>query len=280
MFVIIGATGIVGREVVSRLRAGGAGVTAVTRNDRTAQFPPGTVVVQGDPSIPRLPDATWDGAEAVLLSSRAALGTATEILAAAADHGVRRVVAISAATVEFPAGEPRFIAGFRALEHAAEASGLRWSSLRCSDFHANALAWAPQLRTGDVVRGAYGKAATSPIHERDIAAVAVRALTEDDHHGRHYVLTGPAALTQYDKVRLLGAALNRHLSFAELTPEQVRAAMTAQGLPDDVPDRLLGSLADYARAAGSTTTTVADLLGRPALDFATWAADHATAFTR
>ncbi|MFC9962809.1 SDR family oxidoreductase [Nocardia ignorata] len=141
---------------------------------------------------------------------------------------------ISAATVEFPAGEPRFMAGFRALEAAAQSSGMAWTALRCSDFAANTLAWAPQLRAGDVVRGAYRDAATSPIHERDIAAVAVRALTEEGHGNRSDVLTGPRSLTQPDKVRILGP----------------------------------------------TTATVADLLDRPAQDFATWVTDHAAAFTR
>ncbi|MCX4091756.1 NAD(P)H-binding protein [Nocardia sp. alder85J] len=279
MFVVIGATGTVGREAVTQLRARGSRVTAVTREPATAKLPPGTVVVQGDPSVPSLPEHTWDGAEAVLLTSRAAVASSPEILSAAADHGVRRVVVVSASTVEYPAGEPRFTAGFRALEAAAEASGLGWTILRCADFDANALAWVPQLRGGDVVRGAYGTAATSPIHERDIAAVVVRALTGDDDHGRRYVLTGPHSLTQYDKARILGEVIGRDLSFLELAPEQVRAAMTAQGLPDEVPDRLLGSLSDYARVPGPTTDTVAELLGRPALDFAAWAADHVAAFT-
>lgn len=70
--------------------------------------------------------------------------------------------------------------------------------MRCADFDANVLAWVPQLHGGNVVRGAYGTAAISPIHERDIAAVAVRALTENSHHGRRYILTGTQSLTQYD----------------------------------------------------------------------------------
>ena len=54
--------------------------------------------------------------------------------------------------------------------------------------------------------------------------------------------------------------------------------MLAAGRPAEIPDRLLGSPADYARAPGPATTTVADLLGRPARTFAQWAADHAGAF--
>ena len=51
--------------------------------------------------------------------------------------------------------------------------------------------WAPQIRAGDVVRWCYAEAATAPVHERDLAAVAVRALCEEGHDGSQYVLTGP-----------------------------------------------------------------------------------------
>jgi hypothetical protein len=43
----------------------------------------------------------------------------------------------------------------------------------------------------------------------------------------------------------------------------VRQAMLAQGLAEEIPDRLLGSLRDYASQPGPTTSTVAELLGRP-----------------
>ncbi|MCW2919300.1 MAG: NmrA family transcriptional regulator [Actinomycetia bacterium] len=98
------------------------------------------------------------------------------------------------------------------------------------------------------------------------------------HVGRSYLLTGPQSLTQCDKVALIGEAIGTQLSFQELSPEQVRQAMLAQGLPEEIPDRLLGSLADYARQAGPSSDTVHQVLGRPALTFAQWAADHAAAF--
>ncbi|WP_369637682.1 NAD(P)H-binding protein, partial [Nocardia sp. JMUB6875] len=232
MFVVIGATGTVGRQVVAQLHRDGAQVTAVSRDPANAALPEAVRVIEGDPSTARIPAVAWRGAHAVLLSSRAVTASAAEILTAAREHDVRRVVVVSASTVAHPAGEPRFMAAFTALEAAAETSGLSWTVLRCADFAANTLSWAPQLRTGNVVRGAYGTAATSPIHERDIAEVAIRALTEDGHAGRRYLLTGPESLTQYDKVRILGTATGRNLSFTELPPDQVRTAMLAQGLPE------------------------------------------------
>jgi uncharacterized protein YbjT (DUF2867 family) len=181
-------------------------------------------------------------------------------------------------TVQYPAGEARFAGAFRAAEEVVKGCGLDWTVLRCADFAANTLAWAPQIRQGGGVRGAYGDAATSPIHERDVAEVASSALASSAHAGRSYVLTGPQSLTQRDKVRLIGEAIGTPLSFQEISPQQVRQAMITQGVPEEIPDRLLGSLAHYAERPGPSSDAVQQVLGRPALTFAQWAADHAAAF--
>lgn len=278
MIVIVGATGTVGKETVRQLRDAGHEVTAVTRNPSHATFEDGVRVVRGDPSRPSTLTPVWQGAQAVLISPRAAGAATADLLADAADHGVQRVAVISAASIDHPVGEPRFIAGFKAVEQAARQSGLAWTFLRCADFSANALAWAPQIRATGVVRTAYPDAAASPIHQRDIAEVAVAALTGPGHEGQAYVLTGPASLTQRDRVRLLGEAVGVRLTLAEVEPDAVRAQMLAQGLPEEIPARLLGALADYSRVPGPTTETVAQLLGRPALDFATWATENKDAF--
>jgi uncharacterized protein YbjT (DUF2867 family) len=110
--------------------------------------------------------------------------------------------------------------------------------------------------------------------QRDVAAVAVLALLSNGHAGRSYVLTGPQSLSQRDKVRLIGEAIGRKLSFQESSAQQARQAMLAQGLPDDVPDRMLGYLADHVEQQGPSTDTVQQLL----VTFATWVAENAAAF--
>jgi uncharacterized protein YbjT (DUF2867 family) len=283
LILVTGATGNVGREVVNLLLDDGQEVAAVTRNPAAAALPGGAYVVGGDPSRSQTLTSALRGVEAVLISPRA-LGDATagaataELLALAAEQGVERVTALSAATVQYAAGYRRFADAFKAVEDAVKASGLQWTFLRSADYAANTLAWAPQIRSASVVRGAYGDAATSTIHERDVAAVAARALVNPAHAGHSYVLTGPQSLIQRDKVRLIGEAIGKELSFEELPPEQLRQAMLAQGLLEDVPDRLLGSLADYAKQPGPSSDTVEQVLGRPAHTFAEWAAEHAAAF--
>ncbi|MET7451668.1 NAD(P)H-binding protein [Streptomyces sp. NPDC005574] len=278
MIMVTGATGTVGREVVNLLVAGGAKVAAVTRDPAATAFPDGARAVAGDPSRPQSLTPALDGVEALLLSPRAVGGATSELLRLAAEHGVRRVVVLSAVTVEYGGGYRRFAREFELVEAATRASGLRWTFLRCADFTANALAWAPQIRRTGVASGAYGDAATSPIHERDVAAVAVRALLDPAHDGRAYAITGPQSLTQHDKARLIGEAVGRELRFEEIPPERLRQLMLAQGLPEDVPDRLIGYAAACLEQPGPTTDSVARLLGRPALTFADWAAEHADVF--
>ncbi|MFJ8108284.1 NAD(P)H-binding protein [Streptomyces sp. NPDC096132] len=278
MILITGANGVVGRQVMSLMLEEGAAVTAVTRGPGAAAFPVGVRAVSGDLFRPGWIEAALEGVQALQISPRATGPGLGALLRLAVGQGVRRVVLLSATTVAYPAGEARFAAQFQHAEDLVRSSGLDWTVLRLADFAANALAWAPQIRSGDVVRGAYGRAATSPLHEIDIAAVAARALRGTVPPGSIHTLTGPQSLDQVEKVRLIGAALDRALSFQELPPEHVRQGMLAQGLPEEVPDRLLGSLADYAHQPGPTTDTVEKLLGRPARTFADWAHDNAPAF--
>jgi uncharacterized protein YbjT (DUF2867 family) len=94
-----------------------------------------------------------------------------------------------------------------------------WTFLRREVASADALQWAfdvpGQLKAGDVVRGPYGEAAGSPIHPADSAAAAIAALTEEQHAGKIYHLTGPQSLTHIEQMRLIGEALGRPLRYEE-----------------------------------------------------------------
>src|SRR5262249_56129399 len=101
------------------------------------------------------------------------------------------------------------------VERAIEESGACWTFLRPTGFASNTLMWAGQIRSGDVVRWPFGAAARALIDERDIAAVAVRALTGDGHEGARYSLSGPAVLTQAQQLAPPGPAIAPHLPRAQ-----------------------------------------------------------------
>jgi uncharacterized protein YbjT (DUF2867 family) len=278
MILVTGSTGNVGREAVGQLLASGAPVTAVTRNAATANLPSDARVVEGDPSHPESLVLALRGVQSILLSPRAVGAGAAGLLRLAVEMGVKSVVVLSAITVEYGGGYRRFANAFLAIEELVRASGMLWTFLRCSQFASNAFVWAPQIRTTGMVRGAYGDAAVSPIHPRDVSAVATLALLDRQHAGKSYALTGPQSLTQRDQVRIIADVIETSLAWNEMPPEDIRAAMIAQGVSEDIPDRMLGYLAECIRNPGPSTTTVQDLLGRQALTFAQWAKENQKAF--
>ena len=281
--LVTGATGQIGSEVVSQLRSTGCRVRAMTRNPRSADFPADVDVVGGDLTAPDTLDACLDGIDSVFLVWIAPLAAAAPALERIAAHARRVVLLTSPHRTPHPFfQQPNGIkAIYAGVEQLIESSGLGWTFLRPGPFAINCRNWwAPQLRIGDVVRWFYADAATAPVHERDIAAVAVRALCDEGHDGREHVLTGPASLTQREQVQIIGEAIGRPLRFEELSRESAREQMLAMTYPPPVADMLLNA---YAAAVGQpalVTSTVLDVTGAPARSFDEWAADHAGDFAR
>ncbi|MGV0742182.1 NmrA family NAD(P)-binding protein [Mycolicibacterium sp. XJ870] len=274
--LITGATGNVGRPLVTELVNAGARVRAVTRHPDTAGLPPGVEVV---PTA----GAGIRGASAVFLNSRA-LGSeleATVDLARAS--GVQRLVALSAINAdEDDSLQPSRARGDRnrEVEQLAIASGLEWVSLRPTYFASNfAGMWSAQVLVGDVVNCPYADASLAPIADADISAVAAAALLTDDLVGQRIPLTGPEALTNSQLVQTIGQTLGRPLRYQEVPADAVREHFVAMGFPAEFADGYLALLSDAVGTPALVTHEVQKILGRPATTFAEWVATHRDRFT-
>ncbi|HET6287720.1 MAG TPA: NAD(P)H-binding protein [Amycolatopsis sp.] len=269
--LVAGATGHVGSQVVARLGARDVPVRALSRNP-----PPDGV--RGDLTDPDTIAPVLDGVDTVFLmlaGSAEALVPTVSLLG----ERVRRVVFLSSGAVDDSLAEQDNAIGtwHRTVEEAIEAAGVDWTFLRPHAFAANTLGWAPSIRAEGVVRGVYGEAAMTMIHERDVAAVAVEALTGNGHAGEKYVLTGPRPITQIEQVRVIGEAAGRPARWEETPLAEMRAAMLAK-TPDFIVDTILSGFQEFVTKPGEATSTVQDVTGRPALEFEVWAAEHAAAF--
>jgi uncharacterized protein YbjT (DUF2867 family) len=278
--LIIGATGNVGRRVLTQLPATGVQVRALARNPHTAGLPPHVEVVRGDLTLPETLDGCLDGIDAVFLVWTAPAAAAAPALERIAKHA-RRIVYLSAplktAHPFFQQPNPNRTLGEQ-IERLIEASGLQWTFLRPGMFAGDALGfWAPQIRAGDVVRWPYLAAPTAPIDERDIAAVAVRALCEDEHAGAEYVLTGPQSLSQFEQISTIGDVIGRSLCIEEMSPEDARDERLTL-MPAAVMNMLLNAWAAAIGQPAFVTSTVAEITGAPARTFRDWATDHAAEF--
>ncbi|REE97347.1 SDR family oxidoreductase [Thermomonospora umbrina] len=279
MILVTGATGTVGGQVMSLLLQNGAEVRALSRDPDSARLPANVEVVRGDLGDPESITTAVKGVEAVFLvwpfpTSQPAPAVMEEV-----GKHARRIVLLSAGAIRDELErqvEP--IGRLHAeVEQAILRSGMEWTFLRAYSFAANTLQWVPQIRAGDVVRGAYGRASMTLLHERDIAAVGVRALTEDGHAGRRHALTGPELLTRADQVRIIGEVIGRPLTWAEIPPEVAREQMLAR-LPAPFVEGVLHEQARAVTEPGPVTATIEEITGAPARTFREWVSDHAAAF--
>lgn len=274
--VVTGATGNVGRPLVADLLAAGARVRAITRQPGPAGFPPEVEVFAS--ATEALP-----GASAVFLNSRALRGQLEEVVAECGRAGVGKLVALSAINADDDLSrQPSRFRGDRnkEVERLAVDSGLAWVSLRPSVFASNfAGMWSAQLRAGDVVAGPYAAASTAPIVETDIAAVAARALLTDELAGQRIPLTGPQAFTNSELVGVIGAVLGRPLQYLEVPTDAVRQRFLGLGFSAGFADAYIAMLAESLDKPALVTHDVEKILGRPALPFGHWVAEHRDVFT-
>lgn len=279
--LVIGATGNVGREVVSQLIATDVRVRALTRNPASARLPTQAEIVYGDLTIPASLDQPLADVDVVFLVWTAPATAVAPALARIARH-VPRVVLLSSphqtAHPFFQQPQPNPVATMhKEIERLIVAYGFQWTFLRPGMFAANCLSWwASQIRAGDVVRWPYAEAPTAPIHERDIAAVAVRTLCEEGHVGKEYVLTGPQSLRQSEQVSIIGEVLGRRLRLEEISPAEAQRELLTVMPPPVIP-MLLDA---WAAAVGQPAfvTAVAEITGTPARTFRSWVTEHAAEF--
>jgi uncharacterized protein YbjT (DUF2867 family) len=275
MIVVTGGTGRVGGQVVAQLIERDLPVRVVSR--RPARSPDGTAAARADLADPASLEPHLLGADALFLlwpftSAELTAALAPKLAEIAARH-VGRVVYLSAQ----PAGERP--GSFWALtEQAIEDAGVPWTFLRPTGFASNTLMWADQIRSGDVVRWPFGAAARALIDERDIAAVAVRALTEGGHAGSRYVLSGPAVLTQAEQLAAIGRALGRDLTWEELPKANAQRALAAAWGDPGFAASALDTWERFVTHPETVSSAVRDVTGAPARSFADWAATNADAF--
>ncbi|WP_247648713.1 SDR family oxidoreductase [Saccharomonospora xinjiangensis] len=277
VMVVFGATGNIGRPVAAGLRAAGHEVRVTTRDPGSAAFPPGWDVVAADLLRPETLPAALEGADGVFVY--AVEEGAREFARAAEKAGVRHVVLLSSEAVTHEGAEDSPIARqHRAVEIAIEESTLDWTFLRPGLLATNTRwCWQRPIRETDRVRLPYPGAHTAPVHEDDLAALAVTALTRPGHERRAYRVLGPESLTLAEQIQHVAEARGRAITVEHVTPSEARAELGAT-MPEVAVEAMLAHWAAQDGRRAEVSTVVEEVTGRPGRTFAEWAADHAADF--
>ena len=278
--LVIGATGTVGRQVVSQLASREIPVRTLVRNPQTADLPPQVEIVRGDLTVPDSLEPCLAGIDTVFLVWTAP----PSAVAAALDRITRQARRIVFLSAPLKTPHPLFQQNnalrtlTEQIERRIDTSSREWTFLRPGMFAANSLNWwAPQIRSGNLVRWPYLDVPTAPVDERDIAAVGVRALTEDSHNHAEYVLTGPQSLTHREQISTIADVLGRELRIEELSPDEARR-VGLPSVPSGAENMLLNAWAAAAGQPAYFTSTVEQITGIPPRTFRQWITDHVSAF--
>ena len=278
--LVVGGTGNIGRHVVSQLESMGVQVRVITRDPIRAAFGSGVDVRDGDLTKPESLDASVEDVDGVFLVWPLGATTIASSIIKKVTSCASRIVYVSSMGIDDskakqsnPIDQSHF-----EIEHLIREAGIDWTVLRCSGFALNTLGWAQQIRGTGVVRWPFAGARRSLIDERDIAAVAVQALTtENEASGGVEVLTGPRTVSQEEQVHILGDILGRKIRFEEIAPAQARKELFSQW-PVEVVTGMLSAWGKFVEEPELVTDRVKRLLNVDARDYREWATYHSKEF--
>ncbi|WP_046505818.1 NAD(P)H-binding protein [Streptomyces odonnellii] len=278
--VVFGARGNVGRHVAAGLLAAGEQVRAISRTP-AAGLPPGLETATADLARPETLPAALDGADKAFLYGMLDPEKPYDIekvTAAATAAGIRQVVLLSSVSVLDPDADHLVPRLNRTIERAVQRSGMDWTFLRPGTFAANTRTWwAESIRTDNVVRLPYPLAQSAPVPEKDIAALAVTALTEPGHSHQAYTVYGAGSLTLRRQVEHIGEAIGRRIRIEHISDKQARAEIS-RTWPPVIAEAIVNQWAAADGVPATTSAIVGKITGAPGQTYAQWAADHADDF--
>jgi uncharacterized protein YbjT (DUF2867 family) len=279
--LVTGATGKVGRDLVTRLLEAGHSVRAATRSPATAHdlFGEDVEIVEMDYEA----TATWDAAvhwvDRVFLMPPPfdphAWSTIGPFLDWAVTTGVSKVVLLSAMDIENVSDSPLL-----RVERHLPGLGVSWAILRPNLYMQNVSSgWLREGARRGEIELCVGDGRVSLVDSRDVSAVAALALGGDALDGRTCVLTGPEPLSLDAVSRELTEVAGHAVRYVPVPEERVRDLLAERRMRPasiDTAIALYRSVREGRREA--VHADVAELLGRPPTPFRTFAVEHADDF--
>jgi uncharacterized protein YbjT (DUF2867 family) len=247
MYLVIGATGNVGSEVVKQLLAAGEKVRAFTRDVAKVAARDGQVeVAVGDLTSPPTFAQAASGVEGIFLMNGALDGGIfRQLIAAVEAQGNPRVVFLSTLFAGFP--ESRIGQLHKDKEDVIRSSRLPGRFVRANVFMTNAYQWIGSIKAEGVVYNPMGGGKAAPVAPDAIAAVAVHALTDPSLTPEVFEVTGGELLTIPEQVGILADAINRPIRCVDVSTEAAIRGLVGLGTP-----------APVAAAVGQSYETVRD----------------------
>ncbi|MBI1281756.1 MAG: NAD(P)H-binding protein [Anaerolineaceae bacterium] len=275
--LITGAPGNVGSEVVRALQAKGIPFRVGARDTYKARQLLGNniEITRFDFLDLETYSPSFAGIDRLFFVRPPALSNVQRDIApaiqAAIKSGVKQIVFLSLQGVE-----KNSIVPHHKIEQIIMESGIHYTFLRASFFMQNlSSTQAAEIRDEGEIVLPVGKAKTSFIDVRDIAAVAVRALTAGYDENHKYTLTGKEALDYFQVSDKLSSVLDRTITYTNPSVFRFVWKQLASGrkLSYTLVVAGLYTLTRFGNAK-AVTQDVEAILGREPISFDQFAQDY------
>ncbi|MEP6994548.1 MAG: SDR family oxidoreductase [Acidobacteriota bacterium] len=282
MILVTGATGKVGQEVVRQLAAENVPVRALVRDPAKASHIrlPGVEIAVGDLGRPETLDPALDSVDRVFLLSPPdpeQVALQGNLIEAARRAGARHIVKLSVAGG--PDSGTQIGRWHWTTEKQIESSGIAFTFLRPTFYMQQMLLFAPMIAATGSFSLPMGTGEAAVVDTRDVAAVAVAALTKDGHDRKIYDVTGPQALSFDVIADALSAATGKDISYVHVPPEYARKQLLGIGLPRWLADDMLVLCASFRDGYGAgVSSTVRNVARQEPRRFDQFARDYAPIF--
>ena len=290
--LVTGASGTVGSEVINQLssattdaniRAAAHSSESIKNVTKSENVEP----IQIDYNKPdTLKDALKDVDRVFLLTPFQSdmVELSSKFLKEIANSGnIKHIVKLSVMGAD---SEPGIIGSrlHRQVEKMIEASGIAFTFLRPNFFMQNFVTFLSQsIKEQGAFYLPAGDGKVSFVDVRDIAAVAVQALTKNNdgrHDGKAYNITGPEAISYGDVAKILSEQVHKKISYADISEDDARKEMKDTGSDEWTIDYMI-ELFNIIRNGylSQVSSVIDDVTGKRPITLSQFAKDYSSAFT-
>ena len=275
--LVMGALGNVGAEVVKELHGEGRNVRTADIDEKMLRerFGDSVECVRFDFFDPGTYEATFRGVERMFLMRPPHISNVRRGMFPAVDAakraGVKHVVFLSLIGIE----NLKFVPHYKVEQYLKEVD-MQTTFLHCSFFMQNLnTTHRKEVKERSEIFVPVGRAKTSFIDVRDIGAVAAVALTEENHAGKNYDLTGSEGLDYWEAANILSEVLERRVTYRDPNPLHFLIETIRRGTPFTLALVMTGLYTSTRFGmAEPITNEVERLTGRKPITFRQYVQDY------
>jgi uncharacterized protein YbjT (DUF2867 family) len=287
--LVTGSTGTVGSEVVKQLASPSVGYgiikAAVHSQDKSNKFEgyDSVEIVNLDYRRQETIARSLNNVDKIFLLTLPALDMTdiySNLVKEAKKNDVKYIVKLSVMGADAEPGNT-VVRLHRQEERIIEESGIPFSFLHPNAFMQNFVNYYGRtIKNENAFYLPAGDGKISFVDARDVAAVAVRVITENgsQHENKIYEITGQEALSFGQAAEILSKENGRTISYIDIPEEDARKGLEEMGMEDWLIEAIMAAYRSWKGGYMSKMTDVVKhITGRKPILFAQFAKDYAEA---